>query len=195
MAASSALASCSGRLMRSQKRETGLKQSLTETSYEVGSSSSWSTGLAARVAKMSPGSRSTGSRLTVASAAPVTMFVAPGPIDDVQASVDSRFFIRAYATAACTIPCSLRAWWYGTPSSCSSAWPTPATLPWPKIPKQPAIRRCSVPSRSLYWLARKRMSACATVNLMHVPFPSSATADRAPGRPSCHGSRRAPGRR
>ena len=39
---------------------------------------------------MSPGSSSTGSRLIVASAAPVTMLVAPGPIDEVQASVCSR---------------------------------------------------------------------------------------------------------
>ena len=81
--------------MRSQKRDTGLKQSLTETSSERGSSSCCSTGLAPRVAKMSPGSSSTGRRLIVASAAPVTMLVAPGPIEDVQASVDSRFVIRA----------------------------------------------------------------------------------------------------
>jgi hypothetical protein len=33
--------------------------------------------------------------LTVAIAAPVTMFVAPGPIEDVQAKVCSRFFILA----------------------------------------------------------------------------------------------------
>ena len=44
---------------------------------------------------MSPGSSSTGSRLIVASAAPVTMLVAPGPIELVQASVERRFFIRA----------------------------------------------------------------------------------------------------
>jgi hypothetical protein len=44
---------------------------------------------------MSPGSSSTGRRLIVASAAPVTMFVAPGPTDDVQASVDRRLRIRA----------------------------------------------------------------------------------------------------
>ena len=81
--------------MRSKKRETGRKQSLTETSSDCGSSSSCSTGLATRVAKRSPGSSSTGSRLIVASAAPVTMFVAPGPIEDVQASVERRFFIRA----------------------------------------------------------------------------------------------------
>ena len=81
--------------MRSQYFETGLKQSLTDTSYDRGSSSSCNTGLAGRVAKMSPGSSSTGSRLMVARAAPVTMLVAPGPMDDVQAKVASRSFIRA----------------------------------------------------------------------------------------------------
>ena len=60
-----------------------------------GSSSSCSTGAATRVAKTSLGSSSTGSRLTVASAAPVSMLVEPGPIDAVQAIVDSRFLIRA----------------------------------------------------------------------------------------------------
>ncbi len=69
--------------------------SLTETAYDDGSSSCWSTAPAARVAKTSPGSSSTGRRLIVASAAPVTMFVAPGPIDEAQAKVESRFFIRA----------------------------------------------------------------------------------------------------
>ncbi len=95
IAASAPAMSCSGRLMRSKKRDTGRKASLTETSSDVGSSSSCRTGLATRVAKMSPGSSSTGSRLMVASAAPVTMFVAPGPIDDVHASVDRRSFMRA----------------------------------------------------------------------------------------------------
>ena len=41
----------------------------------------------------------------------------------------------------------------------------PATLPCPKIPNAPGIRRCSTPSRSLYWLARNRTSAWATVSL------------------------------
>jgi hypothetical protein len=49
--------------------------------------------------------------LTVASAAPVTMFVAPGPIEVVQTSAPSRFRIRAYAAAVCTIACSFFAWW------------------------------------------------------------------------------------
>ncbi len=42
-----------------------------------------------RLANVSDGSRSTGTRLTVAVAAPVIMFVAPGPIEAVHASVDS----------------------------------------------------------------------------------------------------------
>ncbi|GAB3906658.1 hypothetical protein GCM10027612_78340 [Microbispora bryophytorum subsp. camponoti] len=95
MAPSSAAGSCSGRLTRSQKRLTGLRQSLTLTSYDRGSSSSCSTGEETRVANRSPGSSSTGSRSIVASAAPVTMLVAPGPIELVQASVDSRSDCRA----------------------------------------------------------------------------------------------------
>jgi hypothetical protein len=58
---------------------------------------------------MSLGSRSTGSRLVVARAAPVSMLVDPGPVDAVQAKAASRSRILAYATAACTMPCSLRA--------------------------------------------------------------------------------------
>ena len=44
---------------------------------------------------MSDGSSRTGSRLMVASAAPVSMFDEPGPIEAVQARVDSRLRIRA----------------------------------------------------------------------------------------------------
>ena len=95
MAAGALDSSCSGRLIRSKKRETGRNASLTETSSERGSSSSCSTGDATRVANRSPGSSRTGMRLMVASAAPVTMLVAPGPIDDVQASVESRLRWRA----------------------------------------------------------------------------------------------------
>src|SRR5438477_5068201 len=39
----------------------------------------------------------------------------------------------------------------------------PATLPCPKIPKQPAKKRCRTPSRSTCCAARKRTSACAVV--------------------------------
>jgi len=69
--------------------------SFTETSYVVGDSSSCSTGPLTRVAKTSPGSSRTGRRLIVARAAPVTRFVAPGPIEVVQASVESRSRMRA----------------------------------------------------------------------------------------------------
>src|SRR5256885_5420437 len=39
------------------------------------------------------------------------------------------------------------------------------TLPWPKIPKQPPKKRLRTPSRSTYCAARKRINACAAVNL------------------------------
>ncbi len=68
---------------------------MTDTSYERGSSSSCSTGLATRVAKMSLGSSSTGIRLIVARAAPVSMLVEPGPIEAVHASAWRRLRIRA----------------------------------------------------------------------------------------------------
>ena len=109
MAPSSAAGSCSGRHTRSKNLDSGRKASLTEMSYPLGSSSSCSTGLAARVAKMSLGSSSTGSRLVVASAAPVSMFADPGPMDAVQASTCSRLLAFAKPAAACTMPCSLRA--------------------------------------------------------------------------------------
>ena len=44
---------------------------------------------------MSLASNSTGIRFVVASAAPVSMFVEPGPIDAVQAKACSRLRIRA----------------------------------------------------------------------------------------------------
>src|SRR5919202_3366234 len=42
----------------------------------------------------------------------------------------------------------------------------PATLPWPKMPKHPAKKRRSTPSRSTYWLARNLTSAWAIVSLI-----------------------------
>ena len=85
IASSAADTSCSGREIRSKKRDTGRKQSLTDTVASCGASSCCSTGCGARVANVSLGSRRTGSRLIVASAAPVTMLVAPGPTDVVHA--------------------------------------------------------------------------------------------------------------
>ena len=54
------------------------------------SSTCCSTGSGRRLANTSPGSSSTGSRLTCATAAAVTMLVAPGPIDVVQAIMRRR---------------------------------------------------------------------------------------------------------
>jgi hypothetical protein len=95
MASSSAVGSCSGRLIRSQYLETGLNASLTEESQERLDSTCCRTGPVRRLAKMSLGRQSTGSRLTVAVAAPVTMFVAPGPIEVLQARAPSRFIAFA----------------------------------------------------------------------------------------------------
>ncbi len=65
--------------MRSKYRDTGRKQSLADVRPSSKSSTCWSTGSGARETKMSPGRKSTGSRLTCAVAAAVTRFVAPGP--------------------------------------------------------------------------------------------------------------------
>src|ERR671923_185906 len=67
----------------------------------------------------------------------------------------------------------------------------PATLPWPKIPKQPPKKRCSTPSRSTYCAARNRTSACAAVSRTLVTSPR--TRRRAPRARA--GARRAHGRR
>ncbi len=79
IAASSAEGNCSGRQIRSKYFDTGRNASLTVTSPEFGSSSSCSSGEALRSANVSAGSSSTGSRLIVARAAPVSRLVAPGP--------------------------------------------------------------------------------------------------------------------
>ncbi len=81
--------------MRSKYFDTERKASLTVTSPPRVSSSCCRTGSAARVANMSEGSSRTGRRLVVASAAPVIMFVEPGPVDAVQAKAASRSRILA----------------------------------------------------------------------------------------------------
>ena len=87
----------------------------------------------------------------MAVAAPVTMFVAPGPIDVVHAIVAVRRIARANPVDACTIDCSLRGWWYGRswPYS-TSAWLRPDTFPCPKIPQMPWMKRRRTSSYSLY---------------------------------------------
>ena len=165
MAAGSAVSSCSGRVMRSKKRQTGRNASLTVTSASSGCCSCCSTGPWCLVAYVSPGSSSTGSRLTVASAAPVTMFSAPGPIEEVTARVARRRLCLANAVAACTRACSLRPWMNGMASlSWSRAWPSPATLPWPKMPRVAGTSRRRWPSATEYCRDRYVTTAWATVS-------------------------------
>ena len=87
--------SCSGRCTRSKNRDTGRKASLTVMPVSWGSSTACRTGSETRVAKVSLGRISAGSRFEVANAAPVIMFVEPGPTDAVLAKVPSRRRIRA----------------------------------------------------------------------------------------------------
>jgi hypothetical protein len=105
-AAGRAVRSCSGRAIRSKNADTGRKASFTETSPRAGSSSDCIGGPCNRDANVSEGNSRTGTRFTVAAAAPVSMFVEPGPMEAEQASVDSRCRARAYPIAACTIACS-----------------------------------------------------------------------------------------
>ena len=130
MAAGRLWSSCSGRVIRSQYRETGRKQSLAEIVGSPKSSTCWRTGSGMRLANTSPGRSSTGRRFTCATAAAVTMFVAPGPIEVVHAIMRRRACAFAYAMAAWAMACSLwarrvgrRAW------AAWSASPSPATLP------------------------------------------------------------------
>src|SRR6516165_8057986 len=84
------------------------------------------------------------------------MFVAPGPIEVVQAIMRRRRFALAKATAASAIACSLCARNVGSRSLAAySASPKPATLPWPKIATTPAKRACSWPSVSPLCEAKK----------------------------------------
>src|ERR671939_1852317 len=99
MAAKAAGMSCSGRLILSQYRQTGRKQSFTERSPSCGASSCCRTGSGPREEKTSPGKSSTGRRFMVARAAPVIILVAPGPIEEVHAKVERRFLIFAEPAA------------------------------------------------------------------------------------------------
>ena len=77
------------------KRLTGRKASFALTVPSPKSSTCCKTGSGARLANTSPGSKSTGSRFTCASAAAVTRFSAPGPIEVVTAIARRRFIALA----------------------------------------------------------------------------------------------------
>jgi hypothetical protein len=84
----------------------GLKASFTVTDGSPNGSTCCNTGSGMRLANVSPESSSTGSRLAWATAAAVTMFVAPGPIELVATMIWRRRLALAKATAASAIPCS-----------------------------------------------------------------------------------------
>src|SRR5215831_7552841 len=93
------------------------------------------------------------------------MFSAPGPIEEVTARVACRRLCLANAVAACTRACSWRPWMNGIVSlSWSSAWPSPATLPWPKMPRVAGTRRRRWPSATEYCRDRYVTTAWATVS-------------------------------
>ena len=81
---------CSGRLIRSQYLTTGRNVSLALVSCDPWCSSCCRTGLCTRSAKASPAISRTGTWLIVADAAPVTMLVAPGPMEVRHAKAPSR---------------------------------------------------------------------------------------------------------
>ena len=133
----------------------------------------------------------------VASAAPVTRLVAPGPIEVVQAHswqpvahprVAGRDVHHGLLVAALVDRAGRRA---RSARPGAGPAPCPARLPCPKMPKQPANSRCSAPSRSVRWAARNRTIAWATVSrigrLGHDRPPRigsrGSTALARPGRP------------
>ena len=131
---------------------------------ECACSNCCSTGSGCRVEKVSAGNSSSGTLLTVAVAAAVTMFAAPGPMEDAQAMIFLRSLILANAVAACAMPCSFFPWnTFSCPGSSSSACPSPTTMPCPNTVKIPSTNLVSLPSKETYWLSRNFTSACAVV--------------------------------
>ena len=167
----------------------------------AGCSSCCSTGLATRVAKRSPGSSRTGRRLTVASAAPVTMFVAPGPIEVVQASVERRSLCRAYAAAVCTMRLLVARQVVGQPGpgalGLEQRLADAGDVAVPEDPEaagDEALLRAVALGVLVGQEAHERL-ASRSASCGPPRARSSAAAGRPTGRPRCRGSRRAPGRR
>ena len=144
----SALSTCAGSVMRSQKRTTGRKESLTVIDGVPKCSTCWRTGSGSREWKVSPAMKSTGRRLAMAMPAAVTILVAPGPTDDVATMICWRRLALLNAAAARPMPCSFWPRQTGSASRCiSRECPRLVTLPWPKIAKTPGKRGASSASR------------------------------------------------
>ena len=91
----------------------------------------------------------------MAVAAAVTMFVAPGPIDEVAIISCRRRLALAKPMAASVIDCSFWPRQVGSRScTASSASDRQVTLPWPNIPKTPANSGTRWPSISVNWCVR-----------------------------------------
>ena len=91
----------------------------------------------------------------MATAAAVTMLVAPGPIELDATMIRRRLEARANPQAARAIPCSFWPLQVGSASwACSSSWPRQVTLPWPKMANTPANSGTTPPSTSVRWAAR-----------------------------------------
>ena len=178
MAASSDEGSCSGRLTRSKNRDTGRNTSLTDTSYDVRvlqllqhrARHPGGEHVARQQQHRQPvhrGQRGSGDH--VRRAGPDRGGAGQRREPVAHPRVAGRGVHHALLVARLVVGQRARP---PASSASSSACPTPATLPCPKMPKQPANSRCSTPSRSLRWAARKRTSAWATVSRTVVIEPS-----------------------
>ena len=74
---------CSGLVILSKYFDTDLKESFAVSMGELKFSTCCKTGSGKRLANVSPGKSNIGRRLLIATAAAVTIFVAPGPTDEV----------------------------------------------------------------------------------------------------------------
>ena len=91
----------------------------------------------------------------MATAAAVTMLVAPGPIEESDTMIWRRFIALAKPIAASAIDCSFWPRQVGSSSfTGSSASPRQVTLPWPKIAKTPAKSGTSLRSMMVLWAVR-----------------------------------------
>ena len=134
-------------IIRSQYLTTGLNASLTVIDGSLKFSPCCKTGSGMRCTKVSPAKNSTGSRSTYATPAAVTIFSAPGPIEEDATIICWRRFALANPTAASAIPCSfcprhVRMFF----RSSSNATPRLVTLPCPKIANTPGNNFSSLPS-------------------------------------------------
>ena len=78
---------CSGLVILSKYLVTGLKASLAVMPGLLKCSTCCKTGSGKRLEKVSPGKKSIGTRLLIATAAAVTIFVDPGPTDEVATKI------------------------------------------------------------------------------------------------------------